>query len=71
MEIIEIQKLKNKQMNRPIKKMNIRCDLGKLIQEKTKLEGEATLFCLLFSYENENMKKGALTMKFPLTLWLE
>jgi hypothetical protein len=29
------------------------------------------IFSLFFSYENENTKKGTLTMEFPMTLWPE
>jgi hypothetical protein len=29
------------------------------------------LYSLFFSYENANIKKGALIVEFPLTIWLE
>jgi hypothetical protein len=52
MKIIEIWKWKNKQMNTPSTQMNRRCILGKLIWDKTQLEGEAyTLLSFLWLWK--------------------
>jgi hypothetical protein len=42
---------------------------GNSILEKTLLKGVAYALLFFFDCDNENTKKGALTMEFPFLLW--
>jgi len=55
----------------PSTQLNIRCLLGNPIWEKTQLKGEAYVMLSSLQLWKESTKKEALTMDFPLTLWLE
>jgi hypothetical protein len=66
-EIDKMKKIENSKIQSHHPQINTRYDLGNPIQEKTQLEGEASLLSFLWYRNDASTKKEALSVEFPLT----